>query len=231
MKISDYETSTQLCGLCKEESGLEHTYRLTGTLTELQELLQSEFCMDEETAKFSICLLIPDQQQAVDTLNETNTALWYLNEHERFTTPIFKSRFSICFTDAKKIILDQLVIQFGGLLFDGDTLAFTTILSCLLALYRSGTYIKDEECCVYYQALNWKATHSSQDYFYPEEILPKSQENVCSHLDLIKDGKWKCSSCHREQCDITAKFFSDILDALCERNVLKNHNGMYRFVV
>lgn len=210
---------------------MEHTYRLTGTLTELQEVLQSQFNMEEKNARFSVCLLILNQQQTVDELSEGNIALWYLNKHEHFTTPIFKSRFSICFTDAKKNILDQLAIQFGGLLFDGDTLAFSTLLSCLLALYRSGTYIADEECCVYYQALNWKATHSSQEYFHAQEILPENQGGVCAHLDVIKSSKWRCDFCHEEKCDANERKYSNILDNLCARNVLKKYNEMYRFVV
>lgn len=208
---------------------MEHTYHLTGTLSELQELLQNQFDMDEKTARFSVSLLIMDQQQFVDELEETHTSLWYLDKHDHFATPIFKSRFSISFTDAKKNILDQLVIQFGGMLVDGDAFAFSTVLSCLLALYRSGTYIKDEECCVYYRALNWKATHGRQEYFRVADILPDNQEGVCCHLEYIKDHRWKCDFCHTEKCNITEDIFSKILDVLCERNVFKEYNGMYRF--
>ncbi|MBD5472615.1 MAG: hypothetical protein HDR20_06890 [Lachnospiraceae bacterium] len=204
-------------------------YRLTGTFSELQELLQSQFAMEEKAARFSVCLLIMEQHQMVDELSETHTALWYLNRHEHFTTPVFKSRFSISLTDVKKNILDQIFIQFGGILIDGDTLAFTTILNCLLVIYRSGTFIKKEECCVYYQALSWKATHASQEYFQVQDILPSVPENVCRHLDLIKEGKWKCYSCHEENCSATVESFSVILNELCERNVLKKYNNMYRF--
>ena len=217
---------------------MEHTYRLTGTLSELQELLQSQFDMEEKAAKFSVCLLIRNQQQTVDELSETNTALWYLDKQERFTSPVFKSRFSISFTDAKKNVLEHLFIQFAGRLFDGDKLTFTTILNCLLALYRSGTYIKDEECCVYYRALNWKATHSSQEYFLIKDILPDDQERVCCHLDYIESNKWKCASYHKEYCHANEEKFLPILNELCKRNVLTGYDGkmdeyakMYRFVI
>lgn len=208
---------------------MDHIYQLTGTLSELQELLQDQFGMDQKAARFSVCLLIMDQQQFVDELNETHTSLWYLEKHEQFSTPVFKSRFSISFTDAKKNILDQLVVQFGGMLVDGDSFAFSTVLSCLLAIYRSGTYIKDEECCVYYQALNWKVTHGKQEYFSVSDILPDDQEGVCCHLDAIRDHKWRCNYCHSENCGVTENAFSEILDRLCERNVFKKYNKMYRF--
>lgn len=209
---------------------MEHTYHLAGTLSELQELLQSQFEMDKNTARFTVCLLLMEQQQIVDELNENHIALWYLNKQEHFTTPVFKSRFSISLTDAKKEILDRLVTQIGGFLIDGDALAFSNILSCLLAIYHSGTYIKDEECCVYYQALNWKATHVVQDYFHIQDILPHEVDGICCHLDFIKDGKWKCYSCHNEKCDATMESFRTILNILCKRNVFKEYNEMYRFV-
>lgn len=205
-------------------------YRITGTFSELQELLQSQFAMEEKAARFSVCLLIMEQQQIVDELSETYAALWYLNRNEHFATPVFKSRFSISLTDVKKNILDQIYIQFGGILIEGDALTFTTILSCLLAIYRSGTFIKKEECCVYYQALSWKATHASQEYFHVKDILPSVPEGVCRNLDLIEEGKWKCYSCHGENCSATAESFSAILNELCERNVLKEYNNMYQFV-
>lgn len=208
---------------------MEHTYHLTGTFSELQELLQDQFGMNQKTARFAVCLLIMDQQQFVDELNEMETSLWYLNEQERFTTPVFRSRFSISFTDAKKNILERLIIQFAGIFVDGDAFAFSNVLSCFLALYRSGTYIKDEECCAYYQALKWKSIHGNQEYFLVSDILPDNQDNVCCYLESIKDNKWKCNFCHNEKCDVTEKSFSEILDALCERNVLKKYDKMYRF--
>ena len=206
------------------------TYHLTGTLTELQELLQSQFGMEEKAARFSVCLLIMEQQQAVDKLNETHTAIWYLNSYEHFTTPIFKSRFSISFTDVKKNILDQIIIQFGAILVDGDVLAFATILSCLLVIYHSSTFIKGEECCVYYHALKWKATHASQEFFRIQDILPYTPEGVCEHVDLVKDGKWKCYSYQGANCNASEEFFSTILDGLCQRNVFSKYDNMYRFV-
>lgn len=199
---------------------MEYTYHIEGTFSKLQELMQSQFAMDQETAKFSVCLLIMDQQQFTKELDELHDSLWYLDKHEHFTTPVFKSRFSISFTDAKRNILDQLAVQFGGMLVDGDSFAFSTILSCLLALYRSSTFIKDDECCTYYQALNWKATHGKQEYFRVSDILPVDPENVCSHLDFIKDQKWKCCFCHAEKCSATDETFSTMLERL-RQNYIK----------
>lgn len=207
---------------------MEHTYHITGTVAELQEILQSQFNMDQETAKLAIYLLIVEQQQFVDDLEKTKTSLWYLNKDDHFAAHFFKTRFSISFTDAKKNILEQIAIQFAGILFDGDSFTFSTILSCLLSLYRSGTYIKDNECCVYYQALKWEATHGG-GYFRFEDIFPHNQEDVCCYLEYINTHKWSCSFCHGEKCDTTKQFFKETINSLRDRKVFKEFNGMYRF--
>lgn len=209
---------------------MERIYHLTGTFSELQELLQSEFDMKKDDARFSVCLLLMEQQPTVEALDEEMAALWYLNKQESFTAPIFKLRFSISLTDMKKALMDQLIIQFSGMLVDKDALTFTTIMSCLLAIYRSGTYIKDEECCVYYQALEWKSTHATQDFFKVEDILPKEPENVCLYLENIKNGTWKCFECHNEVCETSAEKYRYILDDLCRRNVFMERNNMYCFM-
>ena len=49
---------------------MEYTYHIEGTFSKLQELMQSQFAMDQETAKFSVCLLIMDQQQFTKELDE-----------------------------------------------------------------------------------------------------------------------------------------------------------------
>lgn len=83
-----------------------------------------------------------------------DTALWYLHKAtEPFQSPIFKTRYSISFTELKKSLAEQFFLQFGAILDGGDKLTASAVLSCLLAIYRSSTRIKDHECCVYYQAL------------------------------------------------------------------------------
>ncbi|WP_300563843.1 hypothetical protein [uncultured Acetatifactor sp.] len=207
---------------------MEHVYHLNGSLSELQEILQGQFDMGEDVAKLAVCLLVREQQQTVNGLNESETELWYFKKGERFTAPIFKTRYSVSLTDARKDLLEQLIVQFGGWLVDGDTLAFSTILSCLLAVYRAGTHIRKEECCVYYQALGWKATHASLEYFKIDDIMPHG-DGGCSYLDKIQEEKWECNSCHGEECTARADSFRAILNGLCERKVFVEFNGMYRF--
>ncbi len=74
---------------------MERVYHLNGSLSELQEILQGQFDMGEDVARLAVCLLVREQQQTVNGLNEPETELWYLKKGERYTAPIFKTRYSV----------------------------------------------------------------------------------------------------------------------------------------
>ena len=139
---------------------MEQEYRLTGTLPELQNLLQKEFKMSPQSAKLAACLLILEQRPEDET-EENQSALWFLREHDQYATAILQTRYSISLTEARKNIIELLIFQFAGILLDNDSFAMTTILNCLWSVVKAGTHIQDNECCAYYQALKWKAIHGS----------------------------------------------------------------------
>lgn len=66
---------------------MEQEYRLTGTLPELQNLLQKEFKMSPQSAKLAACLLILEQRPEDET-EENQSALWFLREHDQYATAI-----------------------------------------------------------------------------------------------------------------------------------------------
>lgn len=133
------------------------------------------------------------------------------------------------FYRTKKALVVQLFRQFAAILDGGDKLTASAVLSCLLAIYQSGTRIKDNECCVYYQALQWKATHPTQEYFSVDELLPNGNEGVCLYLDRIRDSQWKCDWCHGDCCTADKDDFCRMLDQLKDRKVFVKFNDMYRF--
>lgn len=211
---------------------MQQQYKITGTPNELRKLLVSEFSIEEKCADFFVAILLMEQQNNSTLYTDTaeDTALWYLHRAtEPFQSPIFKTRYSISFTELKKSLAEQFFLQFGAILDGGDKLTASAVLSCLLAIYRSSTRIKDHECCVYYQALRWKATHPTQEYFSVDELMPNSNEGVCLYLDRIRDGKWSCDWCRQECCTVSKDNFCRVLEELEDRKVFVKFNDMYRF--
>lgn len=207
---------------------MEREYRLTGTLPELQKLLQQEFDMDFQEAKFAACLLALEQISEKDEIDEEQAALWFLQDSDEYATAILQTRFSISLTDACKNLIGQLATPVLEILTGLDSFTIINVLACVGAIVSAVTYIKDNECCAYFQALKWKAIHPSEKYFMLDEIFPNTPDGFCLYLN---SEKWTCTKCHKEICEMDKTTFKQILDELCDRNVFKKFNNMYQFTV
>ena len=205
-------------------------YKLTGTPDELRRLLHKEFSMDDDLALFFVTLLLTEGTQSAPSYDNSALALWYVNSNsENYKTPIFNSRYSISFTELGKNLGETIFLQIGSILDGADKFTASVIFSCLVALYKSSTHIESNECCVYYQAIKWKASHPSQEYFSVEDILPHGNEGYCLNLENINNGEWACHSCHNERCIAPKEMYCSILSDLVERKVLVRYNNLYRF--
>lgn len=206
-------------------------YHMTGTPQELKDILMSEFAMENNTAAFSVALLLAESIQAREMPTEQNAAIWYLDQTaDQYSSPIFHTRFTIFIDDAKKSLLEQLGVQFIQVVASDDLQVISIVLNCLIALVRNVTHIKKEECCVYYQALRWKTTHPNDEFFSVKDILPFDNNHQCTNVDKVQNGAWTCEHFNKENCRINESAITVILDELCERKVFKKFNGDYKFV-
>lgn len=215
----------------RKNQNFEITYHINETIEDTKRILQNEFEMKEISADLLILINITEKHTNFGD-RDTSEGLWDLIDQKRFSTPIFKSRISISFTEIQKDIVNEFVglilsafaygnenngeIEFKKLV---SNLMLNLVLACLQSLIKNSTYIKPNECCVYYQALNWVAAHPHQNIFTVEDILPKPKDKICEHLDLIRNHRWICRSCHEEFCGATKSSFTTSLNQMCERHV------------
>lgn len=211
---------------------MDKRYNLIGTPEELVKLLQKEFDMQEKQAVFYVTLLLSGENNPAVSEETCDLALWYVDQNTpRYQTPILNSRINISFSELKKSFAEVLFDQFAAALDGSDKISATLIFSCLKALYKSGTYVKEHQCCVYYQALLWRATHSGSEYFSVDDIFPSGNEGYCLHLADLRSEKWECHHCHDEKCCIRRENFSTIVSQLVDSHVFAEYNNMYRFEV
>lgn len=210
---------------------MQKKYNLIGTPEELVKLLQKEFQMQKKQAEFYITLLICEENISPEMEEACDLSFWYTNQDiAKYQTPILKSRINISFSQAKQRLGEVLFDLFAASLVGCDKNAATLIFACLKALYKSGTYVKEHQCCVYYQALLWRAMHGSSEYFSIDDIFPSGNEGYCLHLEEVK-SKWKCNYCRNEECHIDRDTFSSIVSELTDSHVFVKYNNMYRFEV
>ena len=205
------------------------TYHITGTTDELKKTLQKEFGMDENAAQVFVFLSLSEKKSDIPEINDDKTALWYLNEEEKYTAPVFRTRFSISFSQLKVDLAIGLAPVLGAFIFNEGLSISGAVLAALIALFQSTSHIQKQECCVYFQALDWQKKHPSSKLFSLQDIFPKAEEDICSHLEYIKSGKWECDYYHEEQCEVTRERFATLLDCLCEKNVFDKHDHLYSF--
>lgn len=207
---------------------IEREYHLTGTPEELQNILQNEFSMEADVAKFAVAILTAEdamsQVQGFDDL-----ALWYVRQKtESYATPFLDSRFSISFTEVGKDIIEQLFLQVGAGILTGTGLPIVPlVLSCIASIVKHGTYIKPDECCPYYCALKWRAEHPSQSLMSVRELIPKT--TTCQYLDKIHEGHWSCPYCRDDKCEVTEEYFDTQIRKLADRDVFEFTGDLFYF--
>lgn len=206
----------------------DRKYHLTGTLEELQNILQTEFSMEADVAKFTISILtVKDEMNQAQDSDEM--ALWYVGQKtDPYATPFLDSRFSISFSEVGKDIMGQLFLQFGAGLLTGSGLPIVSFaLSCIASLVKHSTYIKPDECCPYYCALKWRATHQSQSLMSVSDLIPKV--TTCSYLDKIHEEQWSCPYCRDDKCEVTEKYFNTVIRRLADKDVFEFIGDLFRF--
>lgn len=206
----------------------EPEYHLSGTTEELQHILEQEFSMDSDVARFMVAVLTLTDDES-HTQNE-DLALWYMEQGaETYTTPLLNFRFSISFTEIKKELIERIFTEFAeGIMTNAGVPIVSLVLSCIMSIVKHSTRIKDDECCAYYCALKWRAEHPDQSLMSVKDIIPAAEE-VCGHLDKIKDGKWKCSYCRDDTCQVIEAYFDTKIRNLASRDVFEFVGDRFRF--
>lgn len=203
---------------------MDKEYVITGTPDELKEIIESNFKLTSDEARFMTTILISQSfnEEAVDMQDEMT--LWYLDKSAgENRTPIFNSRHSISFTDFGIEFIKKVFISIGTYMFDKEHIGAAFILECVIALYESYHYISDMECCVYFTAIKWKKEHGEQ-LFTVNDIMSELK-GKCIHLDRT----WNCVFQSDDNCRISEENIQEILSSLCKHNVLVQQGRFYDF--
>lgn len=210
---------------------MEQKFNIAGTPDELQFVLEREFKLSEETARVAVAVMIYEQNQEQNKEELEEDTFWYLNsEKEEYQSHIFSTRYTISFTQAMLDVLDELLVP-GILALCGATefVTLSEVLVCIKSLIKNVRRIKDNECCIYFQALKYLKNHSNC-WFSIEDVIPDiGTEEVCINLDK----NWKCKFKCDESCTIQKKDVKDILNVFCNDAVMEpNENKtLYKFKV
>lgn len=213
---------------------MEQIYHISGTHDEIQFILEKEFDLSAEAARIAAAMLIVDQNKEQDQVQLEEDTFWHLNrEKSEYQSHIFSTRYTISFSKAMLEVFDELLVP-GILAVCGfeKFAAFSEVMYCIKAFVKNFRRIKDSECCVYFQTLQYLKTHNNR-WFSVDQATPCLEEDaVCVHLDR----KWECrfrSGERKENCNICNSDVKDILDTFCADSVMeKNEDGtLYQYKI
>lgn len=217
-----------------EMAEMEQRFNISGTHEELKAILEKEFNLSDEEARIATAVLVYEQnrEQKQDQLEEDT--LWFLNDSkDEYQSRFFSTRYSISFTKAMLGVFDELLISVVIAACGGkEFAALSTVLSCIKVLKNNVRKIKDNECCVYFQVIDYLKNHSDK-WFSAQQVMPDtSGEGICVNLDKNWKCKFRCGE-HTEECSIQLDDVKKILDTFCTDDVMKPNDDetLYRFKI
>lgn len=209
---------------------MEQKFNLSGTQDELQTILEKEFKLSSDVARVAVATFIYEQNQGGDNTQLMEETLWFLNAKEdEYKSHIFSTRYTISFSQAMLDVLDDLIVPIVLVVCGaGEFAALDGVLHSIKALVKNLRRVKDNECCVYFQILQYLRKHSSK-WFSVEDVTPKiGNESICFNLDK----KWQCKfRCNGQNCNIQSNNVKDILGKFCDDNVMEmnEERTLYKF--
>lgn len=211
---------------------MEQRFNISGTHDELQSILETEFNLSAETARVATAIFVYEQNQEQNQTQLEEDTLWFLNgKQPEYQGNIFSTRYTISFSKAMLDVLDELLVP-GILAICGavEFAALSEVLYCIKALVKNLRRVKDNECCVYFQALQYLKTHSGR-WFSVEQVAPHiGNDATCINLDKKWNCRFRCGE-NNEHCNIQLSDVKNILDTFCADSVmeLNEEKTLYKF--
>lgn len=213
---------------------MEQRFNISGTHEELKAILEKEFNLSDEAARIATTVFVyeQNQEQKQDQLEEET--LWFLNDSKNeYQSHFFSTRYSISFTKAMLDVFDELLIP-GVLAACGveEFAVLSEVLSCIKALKNNVRRIKDNECCVYFQAIDYLKSHSDK-WFSAQQVMPITNGGgTCVNLDKNWKCMFRCGE-HTEECNIQLDDVRKILDTFCKDDVMEPNDDetLYKFKI
>lgn len=213
---------------------MEQRFNISGTHEELKAILEKEFNLSDEAARIATTVFVyeQNQEQKQDQLEEET--LWFLNDSKNeYQSHFFSTRYSISFTKAMLDVFDELLIP-GVLAACGaeEFAVISEVLSCIKALKNNVRRIKDNECCVYFQAIDYLKSHSDK-WFSAQQVMPNTNGGgTCVNLDKNWKCMFRCGE-HSEECSIQLDDVRKILDTFCKDDVMEPNGDetLYKFKI
>lgn len=189
-------------------------YILSGTIDEIMDVLESDFGLDNDEARFVTYILTLEKKDKL-VFEENELKLWYLKESTPSMTAIGRLPYTISLTKLKLEMSHSAFILFGTLALSKDVVSVPLVLDFIWALKESIRKIERREYCVYSRIVDFLYA-TKKDTFELDDIIPYDKDNECNR----KPDKWDCPHWKRDTCSLTKECIERMLNCLDKREII-----------
>jgi hypothetical protein len=198
-------------------------YTIGGTIEEIADVLEKDFSLSSDEAKFSTYVLVSQMNDKVK-INSEDFKLWYLGNDAKYTASVFNTHYSISISDLKIGLLKKLFVVAAVFLFTKEAGFISLGAETLVLLSECIKHIEDEEYCVFSLAVK-KGRGNNRGLLTTEDLVPNRD---CDGECTYRCDKWRCPYLRGDNCIIKEDNVVKIIDKLCEKSVLEKIDNCWK---
>lgn len=190
-------------------------FEIKGTLEGINQILQQDFFMSEDEARFFIYIIL--NQEDTPNVDKKEVNAWYLNQGEKYTGQIFSTHYSINFNTSKKELFLRSFIFLSGFFFCKGFNISQLGLELLYIICSKIQHIKDEDYCVFSRIIELNIG-SKGKLFKTDEIITANKDQKCDYQNM----NWECPYLRKDDaCMNTNNKIQTSLKHLEKLNIIK----------
>lgn len=168
----------------------EQEYIIKGTIDGMIKILQKDFNMSIDEAKFFIYVIIEQHSEdAINVVKKEELDNWYLTtELDKYKGQILNTRLVINFTTIKKNLLHDAYIFFVKYFFSRQIDLVLIGANLVYLVVSSLKKIKDTDYCIYARILELYIKNKNS-FFDEKNIITANKEGKCDYQEI----DWKCT--------------------------------------
>lgn len=206
----------------------DQEFVLKGTVQGMIRILQNDFDMSYEEAKFLVYIMInrPSGEEA-NIVDKDELDAWYLsNESDKYKGQILNTHLVINFTTFKKNVCHVTYTFFVKFFLSKgiDLVLIGADLVYLVAM--SIKRIQDTDYCVYARIVELSIGQQTV-FFGIDDIITANKDGKCDY----QDNNWKCTYFGRDdECTCNEQKVRLAFDHLEEQNIIKKVGERWKLV-
>ncbi len=180
-------------------------YVIKGTVEEMLWVLQNDFDLQYDEAKFFIYALVDRTNcDEINKIDETELNAWYMSQEEEYKGQILNTRYVITFDAVKKDIYHSVYSFFATYFITREINLLLLGAELVFIVASSIKRIAPDDYCIYARIIEM-CIGNPEKLFDINDIVTANKDGKCDYLDVscINQGRDSACTCNSEKVKLT----------------------------